>query len=352
MMKKTGIKTLVILRTDRNGKVLLSTVAIDAVKDQFPNVEISFVTSTYSKSLLEDRDNVKEIFTFDIFKEKGIFWNAIALAKKLKAAKFDTSVTLNPHKVLHLACFFAGIPLRIGYDRKWGFLLNKKIRDKRDEGKKHEIEYTYDLLALLGVTKPVKGPYLPVNKKAEESLAGILTGKGIFSDKKMIVIHPGSSNPSKIWSWRNYVELIKRIKKNIYSNVVLVGSEQEKDISGKIMENSGEDVKDLTGCLDIKELIAFLRRCDVFIGNDTGPMHMAAAVGIPVVAIFGRNIPGVSPVRWRPWGDKNIVLYRTMGCDPCLDSGCRKNFKCLEAVTVDAVFSAAKGIMKNTGTCI
>jgi lipopolysaccharide heptosyltransferase II len=341
-----NIKNVVIFRTDRIGEVLLSTVAADAITERYPDVNISFVTSEYSKPLLEGRGNIKKIITVDTFKKNKWFFKALDLAATLKKGSFDAAIVLNPHKTLHLACFLAGIPVRVGYDRKWGFLLNRKISDERGKGQKHEIEYTMDLLRLVGVENKVPTPRLAVAREYEDAVERLISERGISPASPLIAVHPGSSNPAKIWPCERYAELIRKLKKESDCNVALLGSEEERDLTGKILQKAGIDALDLAGALNLKELAALIKRSALFIGNDTGPMHMAAALGVPVIAIFGRNTPGVSPTRWRPWGEKHVVFHEDPGCDPCHDTACPYDYRCLRAVTVEEVFNAAKKMLE------
>ena len=167
----------------------------------------------------------------------------------------------------------------------------------------------------------------------------------IDTKKPLIAVHPGSSNPAKMWPADMYAGLIKRVKMELGCEIAVLGSEEEKLIAESVIGAAGIKAHDLTGKFDLKELAAFIGKCGLFIGNDTGPMHMAAALGIPVIAIFGRNIPGVSPRRWGPWGENNVVFHENPGCDPCYDSKCPYDYKCLSAITVDAVFEAVKRIV-------
>lgn len=249
--------------------------------------------------------------------------------------------------MLHLATFIAGVPIRAGYNRKWGFLLNRKIRDERDEGKKHETEYTMDILRLVGVQGEAPVPRLYPDPEAERKVDSLMSGRKLSSGKKMIAVHPGSSNPSKMWPHEWYAELIGKIKEAYDCDIVLLGAGEEKGLASRIKEECPERVHNLAGTMDIKELVALLSRCGLFIGNDTGPMHMAAAVGVPVIAIFGRNIPGVSPARWAPACERKMVFHEDVGCDPCYDAECPYGHKCLHAVTVDMVFDAAKKMLLN-----
>ena len=167
MPRKPSPKNIVLIRTDRIGEVLLSTVAVDAIREWYPKARISFVTSAYSMPLLEDREDVEEVIAFETMSRGPALCRAMCLAGALKARRFDTAIIFNPHKALHLGCFLAGIPRRIGYGRKWGGLLTETIEDHRDKGEKHETEYDMDLVRLLGVKGPAPAPRLPISTVRE-----------------------------------------------------------------------------------------------------------------------------------------------------------------------------------------
>ncbi|MDD4013781.1 MAG: lipopolysaccharide heptosyltransferase II, partial [Candidatus Omnitrophica bacterium] len=336
MKKNTEPDKVVVLRTDRIGEVLLSTVAIDAIKRRYPEAKISFVTSRYSEPLLSTRADIQRLKLFDTIRKRNFFAGALHLAAMLKGEKFDTAVILNPHKSLHLGCFLAGIPRRIGYDRKWGFLLTDKIPDTKNDGKKHEVEYVMDLLRLIDVKGEVPAPRLFVGHADSAYAEGILTGKGIKKDKPIAVVHPGSSNKAKIWPMDNYSDLVARLKNETGCAVCLIGGKEERVLAERIIKSSGVDAANLAGDLSLARTAALLKRSRLFIGNDAGPMHMAAAMGVKVIAIFGRNIPGVSPARWRPWGEGHVVFHEPAGCSPCADTACPYDHRCLRNITVDA----------------
>ncbi|MFH1412004.1 MAG: lipopolysaccharide heptosyltransferase II [Candidatus Omnitrophota bacterium] len=345
MKKKNTLKNIVILRTDRIGEVLLSTVAVSALKKKYPDLRVSFVTSVYSSPLLEGRTDIARVIETDTLGGGSVLLKAIKLSFILRKGRFDSALIMNPHKMLHLACYLAGIPERAGYDRKWGFLLTSKIADKRDEGLKHEIEYAYDLLKLLGVEEKAEGPILSVSEKEERSLTDKLAKKGISEKEPFAVIFPGSSNPSKRWPENRFTELIQRMEKELGLRAVVSGGSGEEDLVRDIAREADGNTVSFSYELDLREIAVLLKRSRVFIGNDTGPMHMAAALKTPVIAIFGRNIPGVGPVRWRPWGEGHIVFHEDAGCGVCRDAECPEGYKCMDAVTVEAVFGAAKKIL-------
>lgn len=339
---------IVIIRTDRIGEVLLSTVSVDSLKNSFPDSEISFVTSGYSKPLLENRDDIDNLFVFDVSSDRPVIAKAFSLAKILRQERFDIAIVLNPHKALHLGCLLAGIPIRVGYDRKWGFALNRKIKDARQEGKKHEVEYTLDLLKLIKPDIEKSIPHLSIVEGVETSVRSFFPEGTVSLSDKFIAIHPGSSNPVKIWGISNYIDLINKTGKELGINVVLLGTENERSLTSSIMDRIEANVLDLTGKLDIFQLAFVLKHCSIFIGNDNGPMHMAAALGVPVVAIFKNTQAGTNPARWRPYAEKSVVFHENPEPDPFIHSGLSCDYRRMDKVTADEVVLAVKGLLKDS----
>lgn len=324
-IRPENIKKIVIFRTDRIGEVLLSTVCIDALKRHFSQSHITFVTSDYAKDIVLGRDDIEEVFIFDTATGDNSFLRLIKLIFYLRKRRFDLAVVLNPHKMLHLGCFLAGIRYRLGYDRKWSFCLTHKTKDKKHECTKHEIEYNLDLLKFIGVKEKVIGPHLAISKRNFDYTDRLVRQSGLDSDKPVVAIHPGTSNPAKRWTPENFSLLIKKIKDNFDCNIVLLGDEEDKELISGILSANEQAGLDLSNAFTIKQLAAFLKRVKLFIGNDAGPMHIAASVGTPVIALFGK---ASNSIRWRPWGESHVVLHKDD----------------INAITVDEVTEAIKNI--------
>jgi ADP-heptose:LPS heptosyltransferase len=252
------------------------------------------------------------------------------------------AVILNPHRAFHIAAFVAGIRYRVGFDRKWGFLLTHKMKDKRSEGRMHEVDYNLKLLEAIGIREEKIPPSITIDDEAALYVRDLFKRSGITGDKKKIVIHPGSSNPAKLWPVDNFRDLAKKLATLGNVKIIVAGDESEKELCERIAVTADRSVLNLAGALNIKQLAALYREADLLITNDNGPMHMAAAAGTRVIAIFGRNIPGVSPIRWGPYGEGHIVFHKDPGCSPCYDRKCPYDFKCLRATTPDAVFEATQ----------
>jgi len=160
----------------------------------------------------------------------------------------------------------------------------------------------------------------------------------------LIAIHPSSSNPAKCWPKSCYQELISKLLRAGYE-INLIGDEKSYQYNQDIINGSREKVENLAGKFSLSELTEYFTKCALLVSNDSGPIHLASVVKLPIVDIFGRNIPGVGPVRWGPYQTKSIVFHKDPGCSPCLDRDCPYKFKCLTAITPDEVFAAAKELL-------
>jgi len=328
------------------GDTLLNIPAIRALKSHFSASVVALLNPTVGK-LLEGSPEIDEVIYFDEERWQKSLMTRLAFVELLRTNKFDLAVVLNPAKRFHVLVYLAGIPWRLGYDRKWGFLLTHTIEDKKNLGEKHEVEYNLDLVRNIGAETRDKHISLKVNQKEEEFVVSLLSKHNIQDKDLLIAIHPHSSNPAKCWPKERFVTLVKELTLRFSARVVVIGGTEEIASSTELVSLIGHQAINLAGELSLKQLAAFFKRCALLISNDSGPIHIAAAMNTPVVAIFGRNIKGVGPKRWRPWGEKHVVLHKDPGCNPCLDANCPYEFKCLSSITTEEVLKAANKQLKS-----
>lgn len=307
---------IAVFRTDRIGEVLLSTVAVDILHRNYPTAQITFFTSEYAAGVLSGHPGITRIVPLKSFKPGQTFRPAVRLAGQLRKTSFDMAVILNPHKALHLACLLAGIPRRCGFDRKWGFLLTRRVLDTRDQGEAHEVEYTRRFLKDIGLAVTDAQPFLRVEDGMRELIQEILSEQGVNLNAPIVVLHPCASNPAKCWSLQKYSALMEFFK-DASAQVVVIGEQKEYDLISDLIDTSGCRAINAAGLFDLGQLAGLLQAARVFVGNDSGPMHMAAVLGVPVVAIFSKHAQGSNPVRWRPWGDDHVIFHELHGEKPC-----------------------------------
>ncbi len=144
-------KKILIIRTDRLGDVILSTPVIENLKFAYPDAHIAFMCRPYTREVLEGNPYLDEVIVYDKYGKQKSFFNSIKFAFNLRKEKFDCVIILHPTNRVHMISYFAAIPYRIGWETKMSFFLTKKLPHRKHEGKKHEVEYTLDLIRSLGV---------------------------------------------------------------------------------------------------------------------------------------------------------------------------------------------------------
>jgi heptosyltransferase-2 len=336
---------ILLTRTDRIGDVVLSTPAIKAVRDRYPDSYIAFMVRPYARDIVEGNPYLDEVIVYDKYGKEKSLLSTIGFALDLRKKKFDTAFMLHPTNRVHLISYLAGIPERVGYDRKLPFFLTKKIPHLKQAGKKHELEYTLDLLRSTGIEAKSRELFVPLHERDVTRIEKILEEHHAGKNVPLIAANPGASSRSKRWPAENFAYLSDDLAKRYKARILIVSDKANAEFAERVVKNMKHEPVNLAGKTTVGELAALLSRCRLFISNDSGPVHIACAVGTPVISIFGRNNPGLSPVRWGPTGEKSAVFHKDVGCEACPAETCSIGFKCLEAITPAEVLEAAEKLV-------
>lgn len=307
-INKETIKRILVVRNDRFGEFLLNIPALRALKETFPSASITLVAKPGVKELVEDSIYIDEII-IDDFSDKLNFWMLLRLVSQLGKQNFQMAVMLNPCKIFNLITFFAGIPIRVGYKRKWPFFLNKKIKDKKFEAKKHEVEYNLELVSLVGAKTNDLQITLPLRKNDLIKVDEFLVNQILNSDK-LIAIHPWTSDEKKHWPLSNFITLINLLTALPNLKIALIGGKENLDLISDDHFNIKASVVDLVGKLTLRQSSCLLAKCKCLISADSGPVHLAAASGIPAIVLFRSQPPAVSAKRWGPWGKGHVIIQK------------------------------------------
>ena len=343
-MKKP--ERILIVRTDRIGDVVLSTPVIASLRKAYPQSYLAFMCRPYTQALVKGNPYLDEVIVYDKYgKEKG-FWATFRFARSLKAKKFDLALILHPTNRAHLVTFLAGIPKRVGWDRKLGFLLTRRIPHTKQEGLKHELAYTLDMLRSLAIEPQEEQPSLPEDKASDEQVVRLLKEEGVdLENDRLVGLGLGASCPSKIWRPEYFARLSRSLNEK-GARIVVVAEEKERFLTERFQKEFGRDFVDLTGRLTLAQIFALFRRLSLFIGNDSGLIHICWAVKTPVISLFGRKNPGLSPQRWKPLGKDSFFFHGDIDCLTCSAHHCRKEHRCLDAIKPAEVLDKALEILK------
>jgi len=338
-------KNILIVRTDRIGDVVLSLPMAELIKKKYPECKVTYFIRDYTSSLIDNNPFIDEVVLAEELDGKILFGKNL---KKIKSKKFDTCVVVNPTLTISLMMFLSRIQCRIGTGYRWySFLFNKKVFEHRKYAEKHELEYNITLLNKINIdfkdfSNEIKF-HLNVNGKSSEKINSILYENGFKSGNKIVIIHPGSGGSSVDLPNEKLIELTRRISNLNNVTIIITGSKSESDLC-KQFEIS-ESIINLSGQLDLSLLKALINRADLFISNSTGPMHIAAALGVHVIGFFPK-ILSCSQKRWGPYTEKKTIFIPTIDCSNCNREQCEK-LDCMNSIDIGRVFDETKTVLKN-----
>jgi heptosyltransferase-2 len=342
-----NFKRILIIRTDRIGDVLLSTSVFKVLRKYFPYSHIAVMVRPYARDIVLGNPYIDELVIYDKYGTQRSLLQSIKFAWHLKRKNFDLALVLHPTNRAHLITFFSGIKRRVGFKRKLAFLLTDAIEHKKQSGQKHEMEYTLDIIRALGI-KPSdkdKDLFMPIRKDSEMFIEQFLKDHRVNSSDKMIAVHPTASCLSKTWPLERFAQVVDSLVREFNVKVLVVSGADDVGRGRRLVDLLHCASIDVTGKTTVSQLASLLRRCSLFISNDSGPVHIARALDVPVVVIFGRAQPGLSPQRWGPIGEEAIVLHKDVGCTDCLAHNCPKGFACLLAISSQEVLDASKKLL-------
>ena len=346
---KKNYNRILVVRTDRIGDVLLSTPVIKALRDNYPQAFISMMVSPYAKDIVEGNPYLDEVIIFDKNGRQKSWWGCFKFSRYLKKKKFDLALVLHPTHRVHLVIFHSGIPQRVGYNSKHGFLLTDKIEHTKQRGEKHELEYNLDLVRYLGFEPENRKLLIPIKPESDIWAQDLLKKEGISKNDKLLAINPGASCPSKIWPNERFAEVADKLVDIYGFKVLVVAGPRDTTLAANVIKHMHHPGLNLAGRTSVSQLASLLKRCSLFISNDSGPVHIGSAVGVPVISIFGRSQAGLSPRRWGPRGERDQFLHKQIGCIECLAHNCIRGFLCLKAITVEDVLNSAASILGKRG---
>jgi len=264
--------------------------------------------------------------------------------RELRKRRFDLAVVYHTKCRINAACFLAGIQHRLGYrNNKFGFLLTHPITDERHLGLKHEAEYCLDLLREVGVESHDLRLEIAYNSSAEAWAEKFM--KSHFPDGNVMALHADASCPTRRWPAEIFARFGDLLSDKLGAQIVIVGAEGGKPLAQAIVRGMKAAATDLTGQITLAQLGSFLKRSTLLVSNDSGPAHVAAAVGTPVVCLFVRSQPGLNPERWRPLGKNIAVLVNKPGEEVIIDRDSRVISGTFDSITPFEVLEAVRKLL-------
>lgn len=350
-------RNILLVRLDNLGDVLLTTPAFHAVKEALPGARLTLCTSPVGAQAGQLNPDIDEIIIYqapwmdpwhklpqDSQREQQII-------TQIKERHFDgaiifTSFRESPLPAAYL-CYLADIPLRLAASIDGpGSLLTS--RHKHPEHMMHEVERGLDLVSAIGITTDKQDMVLKVPEHDYIAIAQRLAEFDIDRARPCIVVHPGCSMPARTYPWHMYVKAINLLVQRLQANVFVTGMLDEQPLVDRIMHNISPmyraSVFAMVG-LPFAEFCALIQAADLTITNNTGPMHIAAALKTPVVALFALTNP---PEQWGPWHVPHRQMYHDVPCRICYQRICPYQQECLQLISPEMVTDAAQSLLEET----
>ena len=338
------MNNILVIKLRYIGDVLLATPVLRALRERFPEARLTMAVNRGTEDILKSNSDVDEVL--------AVGWSERAaqlrFLHELRRRRFDVVIDLTDGDRSAIMAKLSGTPVRIGFneEHRWrGLLYTSVVRVQ--PGVVHRVERDLEALRPLGIEPKPWQPVLRISSQDEAEAARLLHEVGIqeCEDKAarpLAMLVPGARYWFKAWPVERFAELANRLVEVTGCHVLVGGDLGERELGEAIRGQSHVAVTVLAGRTSLRQLAAILKRCALFVGNDNGPMHMAAAVGTPVVALFGPSDPTV----WGPRGSHCEVLYKGLDCRQCFHPTCtRGEESCMKLISIDEVFAAAQRVI-------
>jgi heptosyltransferase-3 len=340
---KTESPRILIIKLKHIGDVLMATPAISAIRERFPDAHISVLIREGTEDMLTGNPKIDDVIVYDGFRGMSFInkmLKEIGFAFGFRRKRFDLIVELGFGDREAIYGFFSGARFRIGFDPKGegflgrGYTLTHMIPM---DNSKHIIERDLELLRPLGIDNDKRGLEIYYSSQDREFAEVVLKENGINDDDIVVIIHPTSRWLFKCWTDEGNAVIADHIQSRHGAKAIMTcgPGDREKGKLERILGKAKTRPVSFIGNLTLKQLAALIDKANLFFGIDSAPMHMAAALKTPVIALFGPS----GEHNWAPWGDGHTVIKKDMPCRPCGRGGCydSKRSECLEAITIEDV---------------
>ncbi len=338
------IRRILIRSTNWVGDAVLTTPAIRAVRKNFPDAEISILAKPWVAPVFWDNPCVDNILEYDSTGRHSRWLRKLRLVKALRRGRFDLAILFQNAFEAALLAYLAGIPNRLGYDTDGRrLLLTHSIRLEPEQKHVHEIDYYLGIIQGSSLSLDGRALTLTVTEQEHRRSKEILATHRVSCRDILVGVSPGATYGSaKRWFPDRYAALCDRIHESYGARIIIVGSPDEEAVGRRVSESMKYPCVDLCGKTNLREVFALIKRCKLFVTNDSGLMHAASALGVPLVAIFGSTNPRTTG----PSSSRSCIVRVPVPCSPCLKPECPDHHQCMKEITVDMVYAAAVALLR------
>jgi predicted lipopolysaccharide heptosyltransferase III len=339
------MRNILVIKLRYIGDVLLATPTLQALKASYPASRLTVIVNRGTEDILLMNPHVDELVPLD----KGSIAAQWRFVSGLRRRGFDAVIDLTDADRSAFLSWMSGAPVRIGFNdehrlRGWCYTAVAQGASAI-----HRIERDLAALAPLGIPASDCIPRLWLSADDETRAADLLSGLGIRPDRAFVVLQPGARYWFKAWPCERFAELADRLAEQYRFQIVIGGTQQEAGLAQQIVHAAKSRPVSMAGLAGVRTFAAVLKRSALFVGNDSGAMHIATAVGAPVVALFGPS----NPAEWGPRGGPTEVIYKGVDCRACFHPTCyRDEQNCMKLISVDEVMAAVRGLLPRSNAAV
>lgn len=343
MIPKSEIKEILIRSTNWVGDVVITLPALEAVRKNFPKSRISILARPWVAPMLEGHPAIDDIIPYEK-RESGLScaMGIIRMAGKLRKMRFDLAILFQNAFEAALLVYLAGIRYRIGYNTDGrGFLLSHSIKKNGSAPGNHQVEYYLNILRSMDWEAKTKDPKLAIDGNSEKDADILLEKYGVSHDELLIGLSPGAIfGPAKRWPAERFAKIGDWAVEKWGSKVVVLGSSSEEKVCGTLCESMVQKPLNFCGNTTLRQAMAIIKRCRYFVTNDSGLMHIAAALDVPLVAIFGST----DHIATGPRNKRSRIVRLDIDCAPCLKAECLTDFRCMLGIEPERVWAELESL--------
>jgi heptosyltransferase-2 len=342
-----GIERIIIRSTNWVGDAVLTTPAVRAVRENFPEARISLLAKPWVAPVFYNNPHVDNILVYESEGRHRGWIGKSRLVRDLRRQRFHLAVLFQNAFEAALLVYLAGVPARVGYDSDCrGALLTRRIPDDRRCRGGHHVDHYLEILKGASLKPGSKALTLELSEGERDKAKEILGENRIGPGQPLIGINPGATfGSSKRWPLERYAALCDRISSTWGAQIIVLGGPGERAAGRRLSSLVKEGCTNLCGRTTLREAAAVIEKCQLFVTNDSGLMHVAAALNIPLVAIFGST----DPVATGPTNEQSRIVQAATSCGPCLKRECPEDHRCMNEISVDQVCVVVDEMMRREG---
>ncbi len=329
---RSQMRSIIVIKPRAIGDVLLSTSVLPNLREAYPDARIDFLVESFASEVLLSNPNIDHVITYDTRKE-----SSLSIILKVRKNKYEMAVDLFGNPRTAVITLLSGARVRVGFPFKWRRYAYNILVPPRS-GSVHNVEFNLDALRRLGIPVNSRLPQFFLDQKHLDFAGRFLISHGL-KEGRFVSINIGGGWNIKRWPVDKFVELSKMIKSELHEPVAVLYGPSEVEDARRICESSGAVLAPPTS---LKEMGAILKLSHLLVTNDSGPMHIAAALGVPTLAIFGPTSPRLQG----PYGNiSEIVRNEKLDCLECNLTRCPIGNLCMTQLDPENVFSRLQALL-------